>query len=181
MKRVIENFRKEMEREHVDPETGLGTELFLMISSMTPILNVDLFVTDEWGRVLLSWRDDKHCGKGWHIPGGCIRFKETLDTRIHMTAIDELGTDVHYDPRPLLVRENIAMDDLTVRVNRNERAHFISLLYDCTLKQQLELKNCDGQEIAGHLKWFDKVPDNFIQIQYYYRAFLERWFSEAEK
>lgn len=177
MKKAIENFRQEMKKNCINPENGLGTELFLMVSSMTPILNVDLFITDAQGRVLLSWRDDQHCGKGWHIPGGCVRFKEILDTRIHMTAITELGADVHYNPRPLLVRENIAMDDLTVQVNRNERAHFISLLYDCKLVNQSKLADCDGQEISGHLKWFDKVPENFIQIQHYYRPFLSEWFT----
>ncbi len=170
-----------MQQERIDPEKGLGTDLFLMVSSMTPIVNIDMLVSDKEGRILLSWRDDKHCGRGWHIPGGCVRFKETLDKRIHLTAVNELGSDVRYDSRPLLVRENIAEDELTVIHNHNERAHFISLLYDCTLTDPGSLKNCDGLEIAGHLKWFDRLPEEFIEIQYYYRPLLTEWFERKKR
>lgn len=177
MKDEIYLFRQKMKQEHINPENGLGTDLFLMVSSMTPIVNIDMFITNAAGRVLLGWRDDRHCGQGWHIPGGCVRFKETLDRRIHLTALNELGSDVHYDPRPLLVRENIATDDMTVLENHNERAHFISLLYQCSLDDETLLKNCDGATLVGHLKWFDKLPENFIDIQYYYRPFLTTWFE----
>ncbi|MCI8512533.1 MAG: NUDIX domain-containing protein [Lachnospiraceae bacterium] len=178
MKKEIYNLRAQMNIEQIDPENGLGTDLFLMVSSMTPIVNIDMFITDETGRVLLSWRDDKHCGQGWHIPGGCLRFKETLDRRIHLTALNELGSDVSYDPRPLLVRENIATDELTIRQNHNERAHFISLLYHCRVQDAAALKDCDGKEIVGHLKWFNRLPENFIEIQYYYCGFLKNWFAK---
>ena len=177
MEKEIANLRQKMDLEHINPENGLGTDLFLMVSSMTPIVNIDMFITDKYGRILLSWRDDTHCGQGWHIPGGCVRFKETLDQRIHLTAKDELGCDVQYNPRPLLVRENIANDELTVKINHNERAHFISLLYHCILNDISELKNCDDQKIVGHLKWFDHLPEDFIGIQYYYRDFLINWFQ----
>ena len=99
-----------------------------MVSSMTPIVNVDLFITDEKGRLLLSWRDDRYCGQGWHIPGGCLRFKEKLEDRIKQTAIKELGTEVTYDNIPMAVLENIANDYKTVVENNNVRSHFLSVL-----------------------------------------------------
>ncbi|WP_227170182.1 hypothetical protein [Enterocloster lavalensis] len=181
MKKRISELRKQMELDHIVPEKGLELDLFLMVSSMTPIVNIDLFVTDDVGRILFSWRDDKHCGRGWHIPGGCVRFKETLDKRIHLTAVDELGSDVIYSSRPLFVSENIANDELAVVQNHNERAHFISLLYDCKLVDESILQNCDGQNIVGHLKWFDRLPDDFLEIQYYYRPLIEDWFEKLRR
>ncbi|MDD5746082.1 MAG: NUDIX hydrolase, partial [Candidatus Omnitrophica bacterium] len=53
-----------------NPSAGLPQELFYYISSITPMINVDLLVKDEKGRTLLAWRDDRYSGRGWHIPGG---------------------------------------------------------------------------------------------------------------
>lgn len=47
-----------------------------MIALLTPIVNVDLLVIKE-GKILLAWRDDEQCGKGWHLSGGCLRLKES--------------------------------------------------------------------------------------------------------
>ena len=68
--------------EGIKPEEGLGEDLFLLVSSLVPIVNVDLLVYNDKGQFLLTWRDDPHCGCGWHIPGGCVRFKETCEERI---------------------------------------------------------------------------------------------------
>ena len=61
----------------LDPNGGLPEELFLFVSRLVPMVNVDLFISDDQGRVLLTWRDDEIFGAGWHIPGGMIRYKET--------------------------------------------------------------------------------------------------------
>ena len=80
----------------IKPTDGLPEELFFLVSSLVPIVNIDLFVTNNNREVLLSWRSDLHHGKGWHIPGGCVRLKETLLDRVEKTALSELGTIVHY-------------------------------------------------------------------------------------
>ena len=67
-----------MTQENIDPREGLPEDLFLLATSLIPLANVDLFVHDE-KKVLLSWRDDAFHGKGWHIPGGCIRIKEACE------------------------------------------------------------------------------------------------------
>ena len=64
--------------EGIDFRKGLEDDLFLFSSSIVPTVNVDLFITNTEHQFLLIWRDDKYCGKGWHIPGNCLRLKETL-------------------------------------------------------------------------------------------------------
>ena len=71
-----------LEKHVPNPSEGLPDELFLYVSRITPLVNVDLLIKDENGRTLLSWRDDQYCGQGWHVPGGIIRFKEALETSV---------------------------------------------------------------------------------------------------
>ena len=88
----------------IEPTKGLGTKAFEIISELTPIVNVDLLIRNSEGRVLVSWREDDICGKGWHIPGGVIRYKETFEQRIKNTALNELGVEVDFNPIPIVIK-----------------------------------------------------------------------------
>jgi len=149
-----------------DPNKGLPDEVFYYISRTTPFINVDLLIKDEAGRTLLAWRDDVHAGTGWHIPGGIIRFKENIAERIRQVSLREVGTLVDYDPEPLAINEMIHHD-------RDLRAHFISLLYNCRLNSSFvpENKGLQAHE-AGHLAWHDHFPDNMIPFHHVYRKFI---------
>jgi hypothetical protein len=61
-----------------NPGVGLPEELFLFVSRLIPMINVDLLISDDQGRIHLTWRDDEIFGAGWHVPGAMIRYKETL-------------------------------------------------------------------------------------------------------
>src|SRR5579863_6875143 len=113
-----------------DPHLGLPEEIFLFVSRIAPLVNVDLLIQDEAGRTLLTWRDDEFFGTGWHVPGGIIRYKETIADRIQACAKEELGAQVSFDPAPILISE-------TIRDQQN-RAHSISLLHRCRLLAPLE-------------------------------------------
>lgn len=180
MKKSIIDFETAIRQSGIDPEQGLGTDLFLLVSSLTPIINVDLFITDDKRRLLLSWRDDRYCGTGWHIPGGCLRFKEKLEDRIQLTAKTEIGCEVEFSSVPIAVSENIANDYLTVVENHNVRAHFISMLYKCRCLDPEKIVNCDGEHIVGHLKWFDELPKDYLELQGYYKDTIRAWFKHKQ-
>ena len=97
---AIKNLQQVMDNEEIDPRNGLPEELFWFATTLIPCANIDLFIINEKGQVLLTWRDDKFYGSGWYIPGGCIRIKETIDKRIQLTALDEIGCEVDYDRTP---------------------------------------------------------------------------------
>ena len=149
---------KFLDKQITNSSLGLPEEVFLFISRLTPLINVDLLIKDEKGRILLSWRDDQYAGTGWHLPGGIVRFKEKLEHRILQVAKNEIGVAVKYDPEPLAVKQGIC--------DHETRGHFISLLYKCFLTSKFVPKNkglIKGDR--GYLKWHDSCPRNLVKIQ----------------
>jgi len=150
-----------------EPSQGLPDNVFYYISRTTPLVNVDLLIQDETGRTLLAWRDDPHAGTGWHIPGGVVRFKELLETRIKKVAEMEIGTDVQFDPEPIAIHQIILPE-------REIRGHFISLLYKCYLTgtfNRYAKRLTEGD--AGYLAWHSHCPNDLLPIQNFYRRFME--------
>lgn len=158
---------KEVNRSKVESNhDGLPKEIFLLSSRLSPILNVDLLIKDETGRVLLSWRDDPYVtGPGWHIPGGIVRLKEKMTDRVQKVAMSEIGTIVDVDPIPIDYNELIT--------ERTTRGHFFSVLYECFLSKKFKIINNLNETDPGYLKWHDCCPDNLIPIHSVY----QKWFK----
>ena len=156
---------KFLDKQIPNSSLGLPEEIFLFISRLTPLVNVDLLIKDEKGRTLLSWRDDKFVGAGWYIPGGIIRYKESLEQRIRKVAESEIGTMVEFEPVPLTFNQII--------LKQNTRGHFISLLYKCFLSSKYVPKNFGLKEKdEGFLKWHDFCPSNLIKVHKIYRSYI---------
>lgn len=68
-----------------------------MVTTLTPMVNVDLLFRNERGDILLIWREDEICGCGWHIPGGIVRYQERMEEQIQKTALKELGAQIEFD------------------------------------------------------------------------------------
>ena len=147
-----------------NPMKGLPEEVFLLISQLTPMVNVELLINDKKKGTLLTWRDDDFYGPGWHLPGGIIRFKEEALTRINKVAKSELGATVMHENSPIEVHE-------IMNNERDIRGHFISLLYLCQLKSDLQKDNefNDNFPVNGHWRWFKKCPENLISQHERYR------------
>lgn len=149
-----------------NPTNDLPDEIFYYISRTTPLINVDLLIKDENGRTLLAWRDDKYSGTGWHIPGGIIRHKESMKTRIKKVAQKEIGAEIEYEPVPIAINEMIHLD-------RTDRSHFISLLFKCFLNSSFNAANKGvTSNTPGYLKWHNKCPDNLIKFHEVYRELI---------
>lgn len=183
MDNAIAGLRKVMQEEGINPEEGLTTPLFLFATSLVPMPNIDLLVLNEQGQMLLSWRDDLVYGKGWHIPGGCLRIRETLEERVRKTAETELGVLVRYEQEPIVIREGILKRKRPWLENQLVRSHHISFMYAATEDGE-RLKTVIRQESgckSGCLKWFDSVPQNLLEEQTeLYGDVLELWFRNRE-
>jgi ADP-ribose pyrophosphatase YjhB (NUDIX family) len=115
-----------IEANVLDAEQGLPDEVFYFVGRMIPYVNVDLIIRDPLHGVLLTWRDDKYCGKGWHFPGGILRIRERWVDRVRKVARNELDLELSRIIGPLDINEIIANDRL-------DRSHFVSLSFMCEL------------------------------------------------
>ncbi|GAB7548512.1 GDP-mannose mannosyl hydrolase [Cupriavidus sp. 8B] len=64
---------------------------FLSVVANTPLVSIDLLVTDVQGRVLLGRRRNRPAKGSWFVPGGRIRKDEGLDAAFRRIVADELG------------------------------------------------------------------------------------------
>jgi colanic acid biosynthesis protein WcaH len=146
-----------------DPRDGLDDDVFYFVSALTPMVNVDLLIQNDTGGILLTWREDRYYGPGWHIPGGILRFKERAAERIAKVAHGELGAEVLDSHGPIMVQELHSHE-------RNVRGHFISLLYRCRLTSApASTQRADRAPKHGQWSWHAHAPDNLIKVQKAYR------------
>jgi ADP-ribose pyrophosphatase YjhB (NUDIX family) len=153
---------------HIDGKADwLPEELFLFVSRITPLVNVDLLIQDDTRRTVLTWRCDRFYGPGWHVPGGIIRYKETAADRIRIVAERELGATVQFEASPILVQESID-------ASRRDRGHFVSLLYKCRLASDLDQRRryLRDAPLPNQWQWHDRCPDNLIHEQQPYARFM---------
>lgn len=153
-----------------DARLGLGEPLFLAVSRLTPLVNVDLLVVDDGLRTLMTWREDRFYGPGWHVPGGVVRFKESLAARLRAVAALELGAQIAPEPVPVEVFELTAPD-------RDLRGHFITLAYRCRLQTPLDPARqapAGARPSAGQWAWFEELPPDTIRQHRIYQHLFNR-------
>jgi len=153
--------------DEIDAAKGIGEELYLAISQLTPSINVDLIVkSDDGKKTLLTWRDDRYYGPGWHVPGGVIRFKEKLLDRVHKVARKELNGKLSRVDGPIGFHEMF-------NNTRDVRGHFISFVYQVTLAHPpAEGQFADDVPQNGQCEWFETCPDNLITNQSALRVYI---------
>ena len=183
LERAISEIREYARENNLDFRKGLPEPLFLFATTMMPVANIDLLITNDNREVLLTWRDDIYFGKGWHIPGGCMRIKETIEERVQKTALDEIGSKVMYDKTPITVRESFADKDRPWLSNQLERSHNISLLFAAKLPEGYVIDNNGRQEHeAGYMKWFTNVPSDLLNAhRKLYGDVLQNIFNNQEE
>jgi len=148
---------------------GLPQEAFYFVSQLTPLVNVDLLIKDKAGRTLLTWRDDMFHGPAWHIPGGIIRFKESIEVRVVKVAQSELGASVKFVPEPINVCGLINSE-------RDVRGHFISLLFLCELTSQPDVGRRFEESVhpkQGQWAWHNRAPKNLLRVHEPFRKFID--------
>lgn len=139
---ISDYISEELYHKSINPRVGVGDEVFDAISCMTPIVNVDLLIYNEKGQALVTWRDDELCGTGWHLPGGVVRYKETIAERIQKTAIEELHCNVIAEENPFEINE--------IFMPQNIRGHFISFLFRCNIVDDIN---------SEMIHWYDCDTD----------------------
>jgi|TARA_B110000259_G_C13953607_1_gene377798 ADP-ribose pyrophosphatase YjhB (NUDIX family) len=161
----IKKFIKYIESSVSNPSKGLSDDIFYFIGRMTPYTNVDLLIKCPKRGLLLTWRDDNYAGRGWHIPGGIVRFRETIKDRVLKVGLEELNLLVSDYKGPILTSEIIVKDQV-------ERSHFISLLYRCVISDDQFDKLDNASKKNEKIAFFKKKPDNLLKLHEIYSNFF---------
>ncbi|MDD4097462.1 MAG: NUDIX domain-containing protein [Lentisphaeria bacterium] len=157
-----------LESQVGDPNLGLPDQVFHLVSRLTPLVNVDLLIMDQDGRILLTWREDNDFRPGWHFPGGIIRVRETAAQRLAKVASLELKTMVKAEETALQVTE-FHYPDLP------SRHHFISLLYRCRLLAPPGIAPyAGGVPQPGQYAWFAEPPPDLLEPHWKYQKHWRR-------
>jgi ADP-ribose pyrophosphatase YjhB (NUDIX family) len=150
-----------------DARGGLPVAVFHLVTRLTPMTNVDLLIHNDRRETLLTWRDDEFY-RGWHIPGGIIRYKERMADRVAEVARLELGALVTIKGAPVAVNE-------VIHIDRRVRGHFIAFLFECELARGPDerLRHDGGQPAHGQWAWHGACPRDMIRSHEMYRRFIE--------
>lgn len=151
----------------IDARTGLGNELYETISQLVPSVSIDLIIRNyQLTDTLVTWREDKFYGPGWHVPGGVLRFKELLDERIQIVLLDELGVESYKCGGRIGVHEMFNEE-------RDIRGHFISLVYEVILTTPpRESLRAGSRPRNGQWAWFKECPSDLIHNQKQLRKYF---------
>lgn len=104
IKQSIDILQNNIDTECIGHRKGLIEESFFFASKLMPTMSIDNLVTNKNREIPFTCREENHHGKGWHIPGGCVKLQEKLGKRVKKTAIKELGTEVDFAPEPIWSR-----------------------------------------------------------------------------
>lgn len=164
----IKSSIEQLESFIANPKHGLPQEVFLLISRLTPMVNVDLLIQNDLGETLLVWRHDEFY-HGWHVAGGIVRFKELFKDRLNAVAKNEFGASIEFDPQPVSIHEKI-------NTSRDTRGHFIAHLYRCRLTSPLsERMRCLDVQNPKHGQWYwhKTCPAQLIPQHEVYRKHIQ--------
>ena len=123
---------------------------FRDIFSKVPRLTVEVVVRSSRG-LLLTKREVGPCKDMWHIPGGTVRFGESLIDAVHRVAKDELDAKV-------------IIDDFLGYIEYP--SHYENGL-DCPvgLAFLVHAKNENIKTLSDKIAWFTSLPDNMHDEQ----------------
>lgn len=131
----------------------LTQEEFETIYAKVPRLTVEILLKNKEGAIFLSKRAIEPCKGKWHLPGGTVRFGETLQKTVERIAKRELGISV-------LHSKNVGHIDYP--------SHFLHGL-DSPVGIVFEVLNFSGlvtiNNEASSYNWFTELPVDIHEDQ----------------
>jgi len=147
----------------------LPQHLFDYVSTITPLVNVELLLKDRTSSILLSWRDDGLYGPGWHLPGGIVRHKESLLSRVSEVARLECGITK-------IQNCNLIQINQIMNPHRDLRGHFISFVFCATTDRQFI--QASPELVNGAVCSFTQAPANLIDQHQRYHGLITDFLAD---
>ena len=153
----IKNLAALLLKKILNPEEGLGEDLFNAIIAIVPQTTVEAVIVDNIDhptKVLVMPRDDRNYPKSCHLPGGFIRYGETFLQRLRHLVRAELKVGIKN------------FKDTNIKYNcleKKNKRHIIGFYFLVQLT--------DHSKVAH--KWIDYIPKNLIRQ---HKDFLKDYF-----
>ena len=144
----------------LDASSGMGDILFLAISRVTPILNINLLKQRTFSGkriILLTWRADNFYPI-WHLPSRIPSFRESTIAKIAEV------TDIEVESQATEARGPIASSEI-FNSEHDVGGHFISLLLSVNLESCPEFKERTHEEssVVVTVNWLPVPPENKLK------------------
>ncbi|MCA0935168.1 GDP-mannose mannosyl hydrolase [Vibrio alginolyticus] len=130
----------------------LDNETFTTVIESTPLVSIDLVVTNRQNKILLGKRVNKPAQGYWFVPGGRIQKNEQLSEAFERITLNELGNRISIHRAQLLgpfthLYDDCVFGDIT-------STHYVAIAYKLIVDSD-ELKLPMAQQHFGY-RWFDK-------------------------
>jgi colanic acid biosynthesis protein WcaH len=108
----------------------LSDDAFRTVIDSTPLVSIDLVVSNDCGEILLGERLNRPAQGTWFVPGGRVRKNERLDAAFERLTTDELGRPSNREQARLLgVFEHFYDDSVFSDAPGSASTHYVVLAY----------------------------------------------------
>ncbi|MBB1441344.1 GDP-mannose mannosyl hydrolase [Shewanella sp. SG41-4] len=113
----------------------LPFETFKTIIKHTPLISIDLIVSDQKGRILLGKRNNRPAQGYWFVPGGRILKGESMSVAFKRLTLNEIGVEFEFENAKLIgpfehfYKDNVSVEDFST--------HYIALGYRLEVNENL--------------------------------------------
>lgn len=131
--------------------TQLSDADFDFIYARVPRACVDIVIETDQGLVLIKREDPPDIGV-WHLPGGGVRFQETVEEAAKRIAQRELGVEIE-------LGQVIGFDEYLHEQKRLGEAHSIAMM----VKAKIVEGSLDELIKSGQVAIFKDLPENIMK------------------
>jgi len=155
----------------------LPKQQWLEVVERTPLVSIDLVVTNARNEVLLGWRNNKPAQHCWFVPGGVVRKGETLQQAFERVVLDELGVKVELDRTDFFtgVYEHHYPDNFAD--TEGVGTHYLVLAHRLIAEQHLPcIESLDNLPKAQHQRYVWMAADALLnnpQVHSHTKAYFQ--------
>lgn len=137
----------------------LDKSIFSTVIASTPLVSIDLVITNAQGQALLGERLNRPARGFWFVPGGRILKNECLANAFERLTREELGQSFSIEQARLLgpfdhfYVDNVFTDETQRLPGENVGTHYVALAYALVLDVELECLPVAIQH--ERYRWFD--------------------------
>ena len=137
----------------------LDKSIFSTVIASTPLVSIDLVITNIQGQALLGERLNRPARGFWFVPGGRILKNESLANAFERLTREELGQSFSIEQASLLgpfdhfYVDNVFADETQRLSGEDASTHYVALAYALVLDFELERLPVAIQH--ERYRWFD--------------------------